>query len=442
VAPPRTRYARSGDIYLAYQVFGEGDRDLVLVLDWASHLEALWDQPLVEEFLTSLRRFGRVLWFDMRGIGMSDPVPGGASAPEDWVDDVAAVMDAAGSERATVIAQGHAAQMALMAAATHRERISSLVIYNGFARLARDDDYPAGMPVSAQEGILEIIDTTWGTGALATALAPSVVDQPGVVEWWARVERFAGTPGTALAKARTIYELDLRHVLPLIATPTLVIHSRDNTYIRVGHGRYLAENIAGARLVELPSADHWPLPQPELLGAIEEFVTGSRSQEDDSDRVFAAVLVVDVASSTELVSEIGDRRWSTTRDRFEQVVRDALTPYGGELVDTAGDGALATFDGPARAIRCASYIRDALRRSGLEVRCGLHAGELSRREGGVAGIAVHIGARVSALAAPGEVLVTRTVRDLVAGSGLVFEERGEYELKGVPDRWTLYAAVG
>ena len=414
----------------------------MLVLDWASHLEALWDQPLVEEFLTSLRRFGRVLWFDMRGIGMSDPVPGGASAPEDWVDDVAAVMDAAGSERATVIAQGHAAQMALMAAATHRERISSLVIYNGFARLARDDDYPAGMPVSAQEGILEIIDTTWGTGALATALAPSVVDQPGVVEWWARVERFAGTPGTALAKARTIYELDLRHVLPLIATPTLVIHSRDNTYIRVGHGRYLAENIAGARLVELPSADHWPLPQPELLGAIEEFVTGSRSQEDDSDRVFAAVLVVDVASSTELVSEIGDRRWSTTRDRFEQVVRDALTPYGGELVDTAGDGALATFDGPARAIRCASYIRDALRRSGLEVRCGLHAGELSRREGGVAGIAVHIGARVSALAAPGEVLVTRTVRDLVAGSGLVFEERGEYELKGVPDRWTLYAAVG
>ncbi len=441
MAAPRTQYARSGDIYLAYQVFGDGDRDIVLVLDWASHLEALWDQPLMEEFLTSLGRIGRVLWFDMRGIGMSDPVPGGASAPEDWVEDVAAVMAAAGSERATVVAQGHAAQMALMAAATHRERISSLVIYNGFARLARDDDYPAGMPVRAQEAVLELIASTWGTGAVAAALAPSVVDRPGVVEWWARVERFAGTPGTALAKARTIYELDVRHLLPLIATPTLVIHSRDNTYIRIAHGRYLAENIAGARLVELPSADHWPLPQPELLGAIEEFVTGSRSQQDDSDRVFAAVLFVDVASSTELVSEIGDRRWSATRDRFDQVVRDALTSYGGELVDTAGDGVLATFDGPARAVRCASYIRDALRRSGLEVRCGLHAGEVSRRPDGIAGIAVNIGSRVSDLAAPGEVLVTRTVRDLVAGSGIAFDERGEHELKGVSERWTLYAAV-
>ena len=278
MTPPRTQYARSGEVQLAYQVFGEGDRDLVLVLDWASHLEALWDQPLVEEFLASLGRVGRVLWFDMRGIGMSDPVPGGASAPEDWVDDVVAVMDAAGSERATVVAQGHAAQMALLAAATHRERISSLVLYNGFARLARADDYPAGMPVGAHELVLEMIDTAWGTGAFAAALAPSVVDRPGVVEWWARVERFAGTPRTALAKARTIYDLDLRHVLPLIATPTLVLHSRDNTYIRIDHGRYLAENIVGARLVELPSADHWPLPQPELLGAIEEFVTGSRTQ--------------------------------------------------------------------------------------------------------------------------------------------------------------------
>ncbi len=442
MTPPRTQYVRSGDVQLAYQIFGEGDRDLVLALDWASHLEALWDQPLVEEFLASLGRVGRVLWFDMRGVGMSDPVPGGASAPEDWVDDVVAVMDAAGSERATVVAQGHAVQMALLAAATHRERISSLVLYNGFARLARADDYPAGIPVGAHELLLEGIDTAWGTGAFAAALAPSVVDRPGVVDWWARVERFAGTPRMALAKARTIYDLDLRHVLPLIATPTLVLHSRDNTYVRIGHGRYLAENIEGARLVELPSADHWPLPQPELLGAIEEFVTGSRTKEDDSDRVFAAVLMVDVASSTELASAIGDRSWSTARDRFERIVRDSLAQYEGELVDTAGDGALATFDGPARAVRCASHLRDALRRSGLDVRCGLHAGEVMRREGGVSGIAVHVSARVSALAAPGEVLVTRTIRDLVAGSGLVFEDRGEHQLKGVPETWTLYAATG
>jgi class 3 adenylate cyclase len=441
VAPPRTQYARSGDVELAYQVFGEGDRDLVLVLDWASHLEALWEQPLTEEFLVALGRIGRVLWFDMRGIGMSDPVLGGAAAPEDWVEDVATVMDAAGSERATVFAQGHAVQMALMAATTHPERISSLVLYNGFARLARDDDYPAGMPTAAHDALLDVIGTQWGTGALATALAPSVVDRPGVREWWGRVERFAGTPRTALAKARTIYELDLRRVLPLVSVPTLVVHSRDNTYIRVGHGRYLAEHIPGAQLVELPSADHWPLPDPALLGAVEEFVTGTRTHVEDAERVLATVLVVDVVGSTERASELGDRRWSTIRDRFEDVVRGALGTHGGQLVDVAGDGVLATFDGPARAIRCAGQICDAVRALGLEVRCGAHAGEVNRRRGGIAGIAVHIGARVSALAAPDEVLVTRTVRDLVAGSGILFEDRGVHELKGVPDTWQLYAAT-
>ncbi|HEX2345970.1 MAG TPA: adenylate/guanylate cyclase domain-containing protein [Gaiellaceae bacterium] len=439
--PPRTQYARSGEIELAYQVLGEGEHDVVLVLDWASHLEVLWEQPLMEEFLTSLSRFARVLWFDMRGIGMSDPVPGGAAAPEDWVDDVNAVMDAAGIKRATLIAQGHAVQMALMAAATRPERIDSLVLYNGFVRLARDDDYPAGMPESAQAAILAMIETTWGTGALAAALAPSVADRPGVAEWWGRVERFAGTPRTALAKARTIHELDLRHVLPLVATPTLVVQSRDNAYIRAGHGRYLAEHISGARLVELDSADHWPLPDPELLGAIEEFVTGSRRVVEDTDRVLATVLVVDIVGSTEHASALGDRRWSTIRDRFEGSTRQLLATHGGELVDVAGDGILATFDGPARAVRCAGQLREAVRPQGLELRSGLHAGEITRRTGGIAGIAVHIGARVSALAEPGEVLVTRTVRDLVAGSGIVFEDRGEHELKGVPDRWALYAAV-
>ncbi|MGH3079452.1 MAG: alpha/beta fold hydrolase [Gaiellaceae bacterium] len=312
---PRTRYARSGEIELAYQVLGKGEVDVVLVLDWASHLEALWEQPLTEEFVLSLARFARVLWFDMRGIGMSDPVPGGAAAPEDWVDDVTAVMDAVGSERATVVAQGHAAQMALMAAATHPERIESLVLYNGFARLARADDYPTGMPESAHEAVLEMIETTWGTGALAASLAPSVADRPGVTEWWGRVERFAGTPRMALAKARTIHQLDLRHVLPLVAAPTLVIQSRDNTYVRAGHSRYLVEHLPDAVLVELDSADHWPLPSPELLGAIEEFVTGSRRDVEDSDRVLATVLVVDIAGSTEKAIALGDRRWSAARDR-------------------------------------------------------------------------------------------------------------------------------
>jgi class 3 adenylate cyclase len=441
VAPPRTQYVTSGDVQLAYQVFGEGERHLVLVIDWVSHLEVVWDAPFMVEFLEALGRIGRVLWFDMRGLGMSDPVPGGVLAVEDWVGDVAAVMDAAGFRRATMVAQGHACQLALMAAATHPERISGLVLFNGFARLARDDDYPAGMPAEIHDVVLDQIASTWGTGMLAHIIAPSMVRQPGVVDWWGRMERFAGTPRMAVSKSRTIYELDLRNVLPLVAAPTLVVHARENEYVRVGHGRYLAEHIDGARLVELDGGVHWPTPDSGLLGAIEEFVTGSRAVVDDAERVLATVLVLDVVGSTEHASELGDRRWSTLRTRFEDVVRQGLGSYGGTLVDVAGDGALATFDGPARAVRCARYVRDTVRVQGLDVRSGLHAGEVTRRDGGIAGIAVHIAARVETLAAPGEVLVTRTVRDLVAGSGIAFEERGEHELKGVPDRWALYAAV-
>jgi class 3 adenylate cyclase/pimeloyl-ACP methyl ester carboxylesterase len=442
VAPPQTQYVTSGDVQLAYQVFGEGDREIVLVVDWASHIEVVWEMPFMVEFLEALGRIGRVLCFDMRGLGMSDPVPGGVLAVEDWVGDVAAVMDAAGFGRATIVAQGHACQLALMAAATHPERIASLVLFNGFARLARDDDYPAGMPARVHDLVLEQIATTWGTGALAHMLGPSVVDQPGVVEWWGRIERFAGTPRMAVSKAQTVYELDLRHVLPLVAAPTRVVHARDNGYIRVAHGRYLAENIVGAQLVELDGGDHWPLPASGLLGAIEELVTGSRGVADDAQRVLATVLVVDVVGSTERASELGDSRWAALRDRFEAVVSQSLIAYRGELVDVAGDGVLATFDGPARAIRCARHVGDALHVHGLDVRSGLHAGEVVRRDGGIAGIAVHIGARVAGMAGPGDVLVTRTVRDLVAGSGIAFEERGEHELKGVPDTWTLYAAVG
>jgi class 3 adenylate cyclase len=316
------------------------------------------------------------------------------------------------------------------------------VLYNGFARLTRDEDYPAGIPAPVQADVLRMLEATWGTGELAAMLAPSVASRPGVVEWWARAERFAGTPRTALAKARAIGELDVRDVLPLVTVPTLVLHSTHNTYIRVAHGRYLAEHVAGAELVELDSADHWPLPDSELLGAIEEFLTGSRTEDHDADRVLATVLFVDVVGSTERASEVGDESWRRLLDHFEDTARDVLVAYEGRLEDTAGDGLLATFDGPARAVRCARRLRDDIRLGGLEVRCGLHTGELTRRPDGVAGIAVHIGARVGALAEPGEVLVTRTVRDLVAGSGIVFEERGEHSLKGVPERWALYAATG
>lgn len=414
----------------------------MLVLDWASHLEALWEQALVAEFVASLNRFARVIWFDMRGVGLSDRVAEGTVSAEDWLEDVSAVMNAAGSERATIIAHGHAVQLALLFAATHPERVDSLVLINGFARLLRADDYPAGMPPSARDSVIEGIETNWGTGRLAKVLAPSVASQPGVQDWYGRVERYAASPGTALAKMRAISELDVRNVLPLVAAPTLVVQNRDDWFIRAGHGAYLAEHIPGARLLERDSADHWPIGDADLLGAIEEFVVGSRSDDSDIDRFLATVLFVDVAGSTERVSEIGDRSWGTLLERFETTVDRALRAHRGELVNTAGDGVLATFDGPARGIRCAWSIRDTVRQHGLDVRCGLHTGELSRRNGGVAGIAVHIGARVAALADPGEVLVTRTVRDLVAGSGIAFAERGEHTLKGVSDRWALYAASG
>lgn len=438
----RTQYARSGDADIAYQVIGEGPRDLVLSFDWGSHLEAVAAQPLMGEFIRGLTRFSRLLWFDMRGVGMSSSVAGGVMPIESWMDDLLAVMDAAGSDEASLLAQGSAAQMAVMAAVTHPERVTSLVLVNGFARFARADDYSAGMPPDVQQTYLAGVESQWGTGALAWFLGPSVVERPGVVDWWARTERYGATPGLARARAQSVLELDVRELLPLVDVPTLVVHNRDNDFVRVGHGRYLAEHIPGAKLVERDSADHWPLAEPDLLDAIEEFVTGERPAVHESDRMLATVLFMDVVSSTERASALGDQGWRNALDLFESTVRDGLDRYAGALSNTAGDGILATFDGPARAIRCAWDVRDRLERNGLEIRSGLHAGEVTKRGDDVAGIAVHIGARVAALAVPREVLVTRTVRDLVAGSGISFEPRGEHELKGVPDRWALYAAVG
>jgi len=436
-----TQYVRSGDADIAYRVSGTGPPDVVLVYDWGSHIETLAEQPFLDEFLLSLARFSRVLWFDMRGIGMSRAVVGGVIPVESWVDDLEAVMDAVGSDEATIVAQGHAAQMAIVAAATHPERVTSIVLINGFARFARADDYPVGMPPRVQRVYARQIELQWGTGAFATLLGRSLADRPGVVEWWGRVERYGATPGLARARFESILELDVRDVLPLVDVPTLVIHNRHNELVRVGHGRYLAEHIAGAKLLERDSADHWPLPDVDLVGAVEEFVTGSRSELRHEERVLATVLFIDVVDSTRYASELGDASWQAALNRFEASVRRGLALFGGRLEDTAGDGVLATFDGPARAIHCAARIRDEVRRGGLEVRSGLHAGEVVRHGDGIAGVAVHIGARVCALAAPDEVLVTRTVRDLVAGSGIAFEDRGEHELKGVPDTWALFAAV-
>ena len=441
MALAQTQYVRSGDADIAYQVIGEGSPDVVLSLDWGTHLEAVTERPEMSDFIRALVRFARVLFFDMRGVGMSSAVARGVPI-ESWMDDLVAVMDAAGSDRATLVAHGQSTQMAVMAAATHPGRVTSLVLLNGFARLARADDYPVGMPPGVQEKYLANIETQWGKGTLASFLGPSVWERPGVVEWWGRLERYSASPGLARERAEAMLDVDVRELLPLVDVPTLVVHNRDNEYARVDHGRYLAEHIAGATLFERASADHWPLDEPDLVGAIEQFVTGERRVIVEVDRVLATVLFMDVVGSTERASELGDRSWRLTLDLFERKVREGLALFAGDLTGTAGDGILATFEGPARGIRCAWHIRDELARNGLEVRSGLHAGEVTRRGDDVAGIAVHIGARVSTIANPGEVLVTRTVRDLVAGSGISFEDRGEHELKGVPDRWALYAAVG
>jgi len=436
-----TQYVRSGDADIAYQVIGDGPHDVVVVLDWATHLETLVEQPFIAELFTALSRFARVLWVGTRGVGMSGPI-GDVSPLEGWTHDLLTVMDAAGFERAGLVSHGLGAQVALVASATHPERVDALVVVNGYARFARADDYPGGLPADQHEPYLDALERQWGTGVHAHGLGPSVVGRPGVVEWWARVERFGATPRVARSQLETVLTLDVRAVLPLIEVPTLVIHSRDNVFARVGHGRYLAEHIPGARYVERESADHWPVPDADLIDVVEEFLTGSRSGMGDVDRVLATVLFVDVVGSTEFAAELGDRAWGVALERFEEVVHTALAAFGGRLESAAGDGILATFDGAGRAIGCARRVRDDARHSGLEVRCGLHAGEITRRSDGVAGIAVHIGARVAALAEPSEVLVTRTVRDAVVGSGIRFEERGEHELKGVPDTWVLYTAVG
>lgn len=434
-----TQYVRSGDVDIAYQVIGEGPHDIVVVLDWASHLEVMVEQPFIADWFTSLARFARVLWLGTPGVGMSGPLS--ESPLETWMHDLFAVMDAAGFERASVVAHGLGLQMVAIAASSHPERFESIVVVNGYARFARDDDYPAGLPEHMHEPYLDALERQWGTGVHALGLGPSVVHRPGVVEWWGRVERFGATPRVARAQLEVVLGLDVRGVLPLLDVPTLVIHNRDNVFARVGHGRYLAEHISGARYVERDGADHWPVPEADLIGAIEEFITGSRSGLAHADRTLAAVLFVDVVGSTEFAAEVGDRTWRVALERFEQLVGTALAAFEGTLENTAGDGILATFDSPTRAIGCARRIRDEALNSSLDVRCGVHAGEIARRADGVSGLAVHIGARVSALGEPGEVLVTQTVRDLVVGSGLTFEERGEHQLKGVPHTWALYAAV-
>jgi pimeloyl-ACP methyl ester carboxylesterase len=438
---PETRYTKSGEVHIAYQVTGDGPLDLVFVPGFVSHLEAQWDDPDGATMLRRLSRFSRLIRFDKRGTGLSDrgPIP----TLEQRMDDVRAVMDAAGSERAALFGISEGGPMSLLFAATYPSRTRALVLYGSYARRAWAPDHPFGRKAGDMEALFDMMDRQWGGPVGIEIWAPSRVGDERYKRWWANYLRQAASPGAAISIMRMNMEIDVRHVLSSIRVPTLVLHRSGDRLTPVEQGRHLASKIPGAMYVELPGDDHSPFAgdMTRVVDEIEEFLTGVRAGGGD-DRVLATVMFTDIVASTERVAAAGDRQWRDLLAQHHATVRRELARFRGREVDTAGDGFLATFDGPARAVRCAARVVEAVRPLGLDVRAGLHTGECEMLGEKVSGIAVHVGARVAALARPREVLVSSTVKDLVAGSGLRFEPRGAQMLKGVPGEWPIFAFVG
>jgi pimeloyl-ACP methyl ester carboxylesterase len=436
-----TKYAKSGGVHIAYQVVGDGPQDLLLVPGWVSHIDYAWEDPHYSRFLRRLASFARLILLDRRGTGLSDRV---TELPtlEERMDDVRAVMDAAQSERAALFGISEGGPMCMLFAATYPARTSSLILYGTFARPLRGADYPFGLAPEQLENVLEWIEGVWGTGEIsADQFAPSLAHDQAFRESWGRFERLAVSPSGIKTLLRMLHETDARQTLPVIRVPALVLHREGDRVAPVGGARYIAQRIRDAKYVELPGLDHFPWvgDTDTLLDEVEEFVTGVR-RGAEPDRVLATVMFTDIVGSTERAAQMGDRKWRDLLDSHNAVIRDQLANYKGSEIDTAGDGFLAAFDGPARAVRCACAISKAVRRLGLEIRAGLHAGECEIMGGKLSGIAIHTDARIAALARAGEVLVSSTVKDLVAGSGLRFEERGAHELKGIPGEWRLYAS--
>lgn len=437
---PETRYAKSDDVNIAYQVVGDGPCDLILVPGWVSNVEVLWDEPAMARFLRRLAAFSRLIIFDKRGTGLSDR-SGDLPDLETRMDDVRAVMDAVGSERAALCGYSEGGVMCALFAATYPTRTSSLIMVGSYSRVKAAPDYPWGRTPEEQQKLLETIRNTWGGPVGIDARAPSMAHDERFRQWWARFLRLSASPGAAAALHRMNYEIDIRHVLPAIRVPALLLHAKGDLAIDVRCSRYMAERIPGAKYVELPGSDHlpWCANADAIVDEIEEFLTGER-HEPALDRILATILFVDIVGSTERAAALGDQRWRDLLEDFYARVRRQIRQFRGVEVGTVGDGVLATFDGPARGIRCAHSIADAVRAIGLELRAGLHTGECEVIGTDIGGIAVHTAARVAALAAAGEVLVSHTVKDLVAGSGIPFEPRGTHVLKGVPGEWPLFAA--
>jgi class 3 adenylate cyclase len=435
---PDVRYARSGDVNIAYQVVGEGPGDLVLVSGFVSHLQLDWEEPRSAHFLERLASFSRLIRFDKRGTGLSDR-PAGLPDLETRMDDVRAVMDAAGSERAALFGSSEGGPMAVLFAATHPSRTTALVLYGAYAkRRDPDDDYPWAATRQERQRHAAEIEQAWGWEADMKRMAPSA--DRAMAEWWARRAQAAASPGAARDLILMNSQVDVRHVLPTVTVPTLVLHRTGDIDSRVDEGRYIAERIPGARFLELAGDDHVPWVNPDQIAdQVEEFLTGT-SPAPRADSVLTTLLVTDIVGSRQRARELGDRRWRQLLDSHHAVVRRELNRFRGREVDTTGDGFLATFDGPARAVRAACAIRDSVRQLGLEIRAGIHTGECELVDGAARGIAVHAAARVVTHAAPGQVLASSTVRDLVAGSGIEFAEAGSAELKDV-GVWQLYEAI-
>jgi pimeloyl-ACP methyl ester carboxylesterase/class 3 adenylate cyclase len=433
------RYATNADVRIAYTVVGKGPVDLVYTSGIWSNLDVMWEEPRWARYLDRLASFTRLIVFDMRGVGLSDRGP---EPPflEPQMDDIRAVMDAAGSLSAAVFGGARGGAMTMLFAATYPERTSALILYGALAKTVRSPDHPFGKSAEEQQVFFDRFVAEMGTGSNLDLQGPSGLDDPRFRRWWARFERLVATP-TAYRELATIFQdLDIRAVLPAIQAPTLVLQRVGDRIVPSDQARYLAQTIPHARLVEMPGIDHIPFlgDADAIVDEIEEFLTGARPA-PESDRVLATVLFTDIVGSTEHQAAVGDRAWRSVVLNHHAVVREALARWRGVENDTAGDGFYATFDGPARAIRCAREIADRVRELGIQIRAGVHTGECDLIDGKCAGISVSVGARIAAAADPSEVLVSQTVKDLVAGSGIAFEDRGVRTLKGIPDPWRLFA---
>lgn len=440
ISMPQTQYARSGEVSIAYQVVGDGPIDVVYVPGFSSHVELIWEISAMVHILERLASFARVIIFDRRGSGLSDPVTG-APTLEERVDDVGAVMAAAGSEGAAIFGVSEGVPMSLLFAATHPDKVTGLVLYGGMARSTWAADYPWAAPTDdLLESSLAMLPHMYD-GAFIEVMAPSLQDDPSARAMFARFQRYSSTPAMLQQNYLMFLDTDVRSVLPTIDVPTLVLHRRGDRAVNWRGGKWMADQIPGATWVELPGIDHslFSGDVDAIVDEIEEFLTGTR-QSREVDRVLATVMFTDIVDSTQRASTMGDRAWRDLLDAQNDVLRHELGRFRGREIKTLGDGMLATFDGPARAIRCGLAITEAVRPLGIEVRVGLHTGEVELVGDDVAGIAVHIAARVGAKAGTGEVLVSGTVKDLVAGSGIAFADRGEHVLKGIPDQWRLFAA--